>query len=66
MFVNIFSLFSYYLPLEKGGALHSNKHESPSPKDAFCQIWLKFAHWLLEEDFLSLSMYFRYFVIISP
>ena len=23
-----------YLPLEKGGALHLNKLESPSPKDA--------------------------------
>ena len=33
-FVNIFSLFLNYLPLEKGGALHLNKLESPSPKDA--------------------------------
>ena len=41
-FVNIFSLFCNYLPLEKGGALHLNKFESPSSKDALCQVWLKF------------------------
>ena len=28
-FVNVFSLFHNYLPLEKGGALHLNKIESP-------------------------------------
>ena len=32
-FVNVFSLFHYYLPLEKGGALYLNKLESSSPKD---------------------------------
>ena len=32
-------------PLEKGGALHLNKLESPSPKDALCQVWLKLAQW---------------------
>ena len=36
-----FSLFRNYLPLEKGGALYLNKLESPSPKDALCQVWLK-------------------------
>ena len=40
-FVNAFSLFRYYLPLEKGGVLCLNKLESPSPKDALCQVWLK-------------------------
>ena len=44
-FVNVFLLFCYYLPLEKGGALLLNKLESPSPKDALCQVWLKFAQW---------------------
>ena len=44
-FVNLFSLFLNYLPLEKGGALHLNKTESPSPKDALCQVWLKMAQW---------------------
>mgnify|MGYP003685852939 CR=1 FL=1 len=32
-FVNVFfSLFHNYLPLEKGGGLHLNKLDSPSPK----------------------------------
>ena len=44
-FVNEFLLFRYYLPLEMGWALHLNKHESPSPKDAPCQVWLKLAEW---------------------
>ena len=44
-FVNVFSLFRNYLSLEKGGALHLNKLESPSPKDALCQVWLKLAQW---------------------
>ena len=34
-----------YLPLAKGGGLHLNKLESPSPKDALCQVWLKLAQW---------------------
>ena len=34
-----------YVPFEKGGALHLNKLESPSPKDALCQVWLKLAQW---------------------
>ena len=41
----VFSLFRNYLPLEKGWALHLNKLESPSPKDALCQVWLKLAQW---------------------
>ena len=42
-FVNVFSLFRNYLPLEIGGTLHLNKLESSSPKDALCQFWLKLA-----------------------
>ena len=38
-----FLLFCNYLPLEKGVALHLNNLEFPSPKDALCQVWLKFA-----------------------
>ena len=44
-FVNLFSLFRNYLPLGKGGALHLNKLESPSPNDALCQVRLKLAQW---------------------
>ena len=35
-FLNIFSLFRKYHPIEKGGALHLYKLESPSPKDPLC------------------------------
>ena len=44
-FVNVFSLFQNYLPLEKGRALHLNQFKSPSPKDALCQVWLILAKW---------------------
>ena len=64
--VNIFLLFCNYLPLEKDRALHLNKLESPSTKNALCQVWLKFAHVVLEKIFLISSRYFHYFVIISP
>ena len=30
---------------KKDGSLHLNKLESPSPKDALCQVWLKLAQW---------------------
>ena len=66
-FVNVFLLFRNYLPLEKGRALHLNKAESPSPKDALCQVWLKLAQWFWRRRFFFiLSMFFHYFVIISP
>ena len=42
-FVNVFLLFPNYLHLEKDGALHLNKLESHSPKNALCQVWLKLA-----------------------
>ena len=35
-----FLLFRKYLSLEKGGALHLNKLESPPLKDALCQLSL--------------------------
>ena len=44
-YVNVFSLFRNYLLLETGRALHLNKLESPLPKDALCQVWLKLAQW---------------------
>ena len=66
-FINVFSLFCNYLPLEKAGFLHFNKLESPSPKDALCQVWLKLAQWFWgRRTFWISSMYFRYFIIISP
>ena len=53
-FVNVFLLFRNYLPLEKDTALHLYKLESPSPKDALCQVRLKLAQLVvleIEEDF---------------
>ena len=39
-YANVFSLFRNYLSLVKGWAVHSNKLESSSPKDALCPVWL--------------------------
>ena len=53
-FINVFSLFRNYLPLEKSKArLHLKKLESPSPKNAVCQVWLKLAHWFWSRRFLK-------------
>ena len=52
-FLFVFSLFRYYLPLEKDVALHLNKNESPSPKDTLCQVKLKLAQWFLRRRFLK-------------
>ena len=46
-FVNAFSLFRNYLIFEKGVDLHLEIFESPLPKDALCQVWLKLARWFL-------------------
>ena len=46
-FVNKFSLFRNYLPLEKGVALHINKLEFPLLKDSLCEVCLKLAKWFL-------------------
>ena len=46
-FNKVYLLFHYYLLLKKGMAFHSNKHESSSPKDSLCQVWLKLALWFL-------------------
>mgnify|MGYP003691681831 CR=1 FL=1 len=60
-FVNEFSLFGNYLPLEKGGALHLNKFESPSSKDALCQVWLKLAQWFWRRRFFNFVNVFSLF-----
>ena len=60
-FVNAFSLFYNYLPLEKGGALHLNKIESPSLKDALWQVWLKLAQWFWRGTFLHFVNVFSLF-----
>ena len=55
------SLFRNYLPLEKGWALHLNKLESPSPKDALCQVWLKLAQWFWRRNFFNFLNVFSLF-----
>ena len=64
---NVFLLFRNHPPLEKGRALHLNKLQFSSPKDDLHKVWLKLTQWFLRRRFLKiLSMYFCYFVIISP
>ena len=43
-FVNVFSPFPDYLPLENGVILELN----PNP---ICQVWLKLAHWFWRKAF---------------
>ena len=57
-FVNVFLLFCNYRSLEKIWALHLNKLESPSPKDALSQVWLKLALWFLRRRFLKVCQCF--------
>ena len=59
-FVNVFSLFRYYLPLEKGVVLYINKLERTSPKNILSQVWLKLAQWIKRRRFLNC------FVMTSP
>ena len=40
-------------PLAKGMAIQVNWLEPPSPKDAFCQVWLKLAQWFWRRRFLN-------------
>ena len=60
-FFNVFSLFCNYLPLEKSRALNLNNLESPSPKDALCQVWLKLAQWFWRIRFLNVVNVFSLF-----
>ena len=61
-FINVFSLFRNYLPLEKGRALQLYKLESPSPKDALCQVWLKLAQLFWRRRFFNFIKVFLLFV----
>ena len=48
-----FRFFCNNLPLKMGWVLHLNKRESPSPKDALWQVWLKMAKWFWRRRFLN-------------
>ena len=39
----IFAILLFF-PFGKGRVFYLNKLDSPSPKDALCQLWSKFAH----------------------
>ena len=60
-FVNVFSLFHNYLPLEKGGPFIWTKFNPLSHKDALCQIWLKLARWFWRRRFLNFVNVFSLF-----
>ena len=60
-FLNAFSLFRNYLPLEMGRALHLNKIESPSLKNALCKVCLKLAQWFRRGRFLNFVNVFSLF-----
>ena len=57
--------FHYYLRLEKGVVLHSNKTEISLPKGTLYQISLKLAHELYRRrilNFVNLILLFRYYL----
>ena len=60
------SLFCNYLPLKRGRALHLNKLEFPSPKNAFWQVWLKLAQWFSRRRFLKVVNLFLLFPNYLP
>ena len=41
--------------------LHLNTLESPSPKGALCQVWLKLAQWFLKRRFFKFVNVFSLF-----
>ena len=63
MFFRYFEIIS---PWKGAGAVILNKLESPSPKDALCQGWLKLAQWFWRRRFLNFVNVIFNFVIISP
>ena len=52
-FIDVFLLFRNYryLPFGKVMALHLHKLESPSHKDALCQVWMILVKWLRWRSF---------------
>ena len=64
-YFDIFLHFRYYLPLEMADRHHLYNFKFPSPKDAFCQVWLKLAQWFLRRRFLKhfgIFLHFRYYL----
>ena len=65
-FVNVFSLFRNYLPLEKGGPFIWTNLNPLHPRMLCAKFGCNWLSGSEEEDFLISLMYFRFFVIISP
>ena len=61
-FLNFINVFRNHLPLEKSRALYFNNLESPSPKNALCQNWLKLDQWFWRRKF---SKFLNVFFTIS-
>ena len=61
-FVNFFLQLWYHFPLEKNVAF-IEQIDSLSPRDALCQLWLKFVPWFWRRQFLNFVC-FQYYVII--
>ena len=62
---HIFTI-SWLSPLGKGQGLHLNKVESPSPRDTFCQVWLKLAQEFWRRRFLKVVNFFFIIFQLSP
>ena len=56
-----FCYFVIISPWKKAGALLWTKLESPSPKDALCQVWLKLDQWFLRRRFFNFVNVFLLF-----
>ena len=67
----ILSMYSRYLvrlltSLENGMTPHLKRLKIPLTRNALCHVWLKWPCGSAEDFWKMLSMYFRYFFIISP
>ena len=64
-FFLISSMYFHYFviisPWKRAGPFNLNKLESPSPKDALCQVWLKLAQWSWRRRFFNFVNVFSLF-----
>ena len=63
-----FCYFGIISPFKKGMTLHLNKIDSPSPKNALWEVWLKLARWFLRRGTLNcvnicLSLFNNYILL---
>ena len=68
-FLNIFNIilqFRFYLPFERGLALHLNKFESPLPKNDLCQNLVEICPVVLKKKIFNNFQYNFTFSLLSP